>query len=277
MLTVLTIDNRIYRGKGGKLLGAVSHNSLKVQVRKDPVAIRHLRYINRRGKINWNKIAKAAGQGRARLIYSGEFPVPEDTGIKVFEPFELRQRLCGNMALAVLDVMRDVPKKLRIGLYDPQGEYADLPEHFLKYTDNLIVVTKNYNVYREQADRLLTETGAVLCVSPHISLLSTCGFIISPSVIDTVFTPQTSALVLSSVKPSVPLSCRVYYKYSFHLEKSLMELKPQGLDTEIFAGGLYSFCGFYALGSLVPLVCSSDRDTQTTLSLRRYLSECFST
>ncbi len=277
MLTVLTIDNRTYKGKWGRFLSAISINSLKVQVHKDPVAIKHLRYINRRGKINWNKISKAAGEGRARLIYSGEFPVPDDTGIKVFEPLELRQRLCGNMALAVLDVMRNVPKKLRIGLYDPDGEYTDLPEHLLKYTDNLIVVTKNYSVYREQADRLLTETGAVLCVSPHVSLLSTCGFIISPSVIDSAFTPQTSAVVLSSMKPTVSLSCRVYYKYSFSLEHKLRELKPEGVDTEVFAGGLYSLCGFYGLGSAVPLVCSSVSDTQTTLSLRRYLTECFGT
>lgn len=277
MLTTLTIDNRIYKGKLGRLLSVISRDSLKVQVHKDPIAIRHLRYINRRGNVNWKKIGKSAREGRRGLLYSGQIPVPDDVGIKLFEPIELRQRLCGNMALAVLDVMKEVPKNLRIGLYDPQGESADLPEHLLKYTDNLIVVTKNYSVYREQAERLLMETGAVLCVSPHPSLLSTCGFIISPSPIDMAFTPLTSAVVLTSRKPSVSVPCMVYYKYSFHLEKNLEELKPQGLDAETFAGGLYSLCGLYTLGSLIPLVCSSDSDTQTTLSLRRYLTECFGT
>lgn len=277
MLTTLTIDNKIYRGRWGKFLSAVSCNTLKVHTNRDNVEIRHLEYINRRGKVNWKRISRKAQQGRGQLLYSGSLSVPEGFGIKVFEPLELRQRLCGNMALAVLEMMSSVPKSLRIGLYDPEGEYTDLPEHLLKYTDNLIVVTKNYSVYREQAERLLTETGAVLCVSPHASLLSSCGLIVSPSVIDIAFTPQTSAVILSGVKPSVSLACRVYYKYSFSLDNRLSAMKPQGLDTEVFAGGLYSLCRFYGLGSVVPLVCSGECDTQTTLSLRRYLTECFGT
>ncbi len=277
MLTVLTIDDRTYKGKLTKLFSAVSWNSLKVQVCQEPVKITHLEYINRRGKINWNKIGKYSREDRGGLLYSGKLPLPDNAGIKLFEPVELRQRLCSNMALSALEIMKDVPKKLRVGLYDPEGEFADLPEHFLKFTDNLIVVTKNYRVYSEQADRLLFEKGAVLSVSPHVSLLSTCGLIVSPSPLDISFTPMSSAVVLTCHKPSVSLACRVYYKYSFRLENSLEKLKPQDLDTEVFAGGLYSLCGMYALGSLIPLVCTGDTDTQTALSLRRYLACSFST
>ncbi len=271
MLTTLTIDNRSYKGLFGKIYSAVLWDSLKVQVHKEPIEIRHLRYISRRKKINWKKISKYTREGRRGILYSGKLPVPDDAGIKLFEPIELRQRLCGNMALSVLELMKEVPKKLRVGLYDPEGDFSDLPEHFLKFTDNVIVVTKNYKVYSQQADRLLFEQGAVLSVSPHTSLLSTCNLIVSPSMLETSFTPMTKAVVLTCHKPSVPLACRVYYKYSFCLDEQLEQLKPEGLDTETFAGGLYSLCGMYSLGSLIPLVCTGDVDTQTALSLRRYL------
>ncbi|MBQ8000429.1 MAG: hypothetical protein IJ298_04340 [Ruminococcus sp.] len=277
MLTVLTIDDRTY---GGDLLSALARtlpDRLRVHNLSTPVPVRHLEYIHRRGSINWRRISKAAGDYTGQLLYSGSIPVPQDAGITLFEPLELRQRLCGNMALSVLEMMQEVPKSLRIGLYDPKGEYSDLPEHLLKFTDNLIVVTKNYSVYREQAERLLSEYGAVLCVSPHTALLSTCGFIVSPCCVDKGFTPLSQAVVISGAKPALPLACRVYYRYSFQLEPAFERLKPEGTDTEVFAAGLYSLCGVYSLGSVVPLVCSGDTDTQTTLSLRRYLIDCFGT
>lgn len=277
MLTVLTIEDKLHKGIAGKVLSVLPSDTLRVQIHKGMFHIRYLTYINRSSKVNWAKISRASREGREALLYSGSLPVPDNAGIKVFEPYELRRRLCGNMALAVLDVMKNVPKSLRIGLYDPLGECADLPEHLLRYTDNLIVVTRNYSVYSEEADRLLNDTGAVLCVSPHISLLSSCGLVISPALIDTSFTPMTKAVVLSSHKPSVSLACRVYYRYSFRLEKEWEKLKPEGLDAEVFAGGLYSLCGAYSLGSAVPIVCTGESDTQTTLSLRRYLAECFGT
>lgn len=277
MLTTLTIENRIHKGLAGKLLSFLPSDSLRVQVHKGQPDIRYLRYINRSSKVNWKKISKEAREGRGALLCSTSEPAAAGFGIRVFEPSELRRRLCSNMALAVLEAMKNVPKSLRIGLYDPSGESADLPEHLLRFTDNFIVVTKNYRVYSEEAQRLLEETGAVLYVSPHPSLLSTCGLILSPSVLDVHFTPMTKAVVLSAHRPSVSLACRAYFKYSFQLEKALEELRPEGLDTELFAGGLYSLCGMYSLGSCVPLVCSGESDTQTALSLRRYLAECFGT
>lgn len=277
MLTVLTIDDKTHKGKWGRLLSPVLSDSVRVQSVKTPFGIRHINYTNRRGKVNWKRIKRKLGNTGEKVLYSGNTPIPQSAGIELFKPLELRKRLCTNMALGVLEVMKSVPKKLRIGLYDPEGECADFTEHILKFTDNLIVVSRNYRVYREQAQFLLSETGAVLCVSPHISLLSTCGMIISPTLISTPFTPATSAVVLSISKPSVPLPCRVYYRYSFPLEKELQDIKPQGIDTETFAGGLYSICGVYSVGSVVPLVCMGEGDTHTTLSLRRYLTEFFGT
>lgn len=277
MLTILTIEDKLYKGPGEKLYSFFVPNSLRCHTIDERARIRHIEYINRNGRINWKKISKKAGQGRKNLLYSSSAPVPCDSDITLFEPLPLRQRLCTNMALSVLELMQQVPKGLRTGLYDPYGEFCELTEHLLRFTDNLIVITNNSKVYREQAQRLLCETGAVLCVYSKAEMLSTCGLIISPCVLDASFTPLSRAVILTCHKPLNSLSCRVYYKYSFCLSPELERLRPEGLCTEVFAGALYSLCGAYALGSVVPLVCTSDTDTQTTLSLRRYLCDCFTT
>ncbi|MBQ2944541.1 MAG: hypothetical protein IJD93_07635 [Ruminococcus sp.] len=277
MLTILTIEDKLREGAGERLYSVLAPNSLNAHSIGEKLQIRHIKYINRNGRINWKKISSKAGKGKAQLLYSGSHPVPEESDIRLFEPLALRQRLCSNMALSVLEMLKEKSNTFRTGLYDPEGEFSDLPEHLLKFTDNLIVVTKNYKVYRQQAQRLLDERGAVLCVSPQTQLLSTCGLIVSPCVLDTGFTPMAKAVVLTCHKPRVPLACRVYYKYSFRLEPELEKLKPEALCAEIFAGALYSLCGFYPLGSVIPFVCTSDTDTQTTLSLRRYLCDCVTT
>lgn len=278
MLTVLNIERRVSKGRFGRFLQRISFNSLKtVYTEEQGISVKHLRYISRNGKVDWRCISRKAQQGRVNLICSSKEEIPPESGIVPFVPAALRQRLCTNMALEVLELMKEFPRKLKIGLYDPRGDFCDLCEYMLKYTSDFVVVTKNAGVYTEQAQRLLNETGAVLCVNRNVSALSNCGFIISPDRIEESFTPMTKAVLLTSREPCVPLCCRVYFRYSFRLPKEFEGLRPDNTDTELFGGALYSLCGVYALGSVVPFVCISNTDTQTTLSLRKYLSECFST
>lgn len=276
MLTILTIEDKQGRA-GAERFCPLLPNSLKVHETKGKIPIRHIEYINRNGRVNWHRISKKTGNERHRLLYSGAVAPADDADLRLFEPFALRQRLCSNMALSVLEMMKEGTKDLRTGLYDPEGEFCDLPEYLLKFTDKLVVVTKNHKVYRQQAQRLLEETGAVLCVTSRAGVLSDCGLIVSPCVLDVKFTPLSTAVILTCHKPKIPLACRVYYSYSFHLGSEFEALKPEGLSSEVFAGALYSLCGFYAFGSVVPLVCTSPTDTQTALSLRRYLCSCVTT
>lgn len=278
MLTVLSVEKRIRESSFGKFLGKISFNSLKTSYTEEQgISVNHLRYISRNGKVDWQRISRRAGQGRINLIYSGKEEIPMESGIVPFVPAHLRQRLCSNMALEVLELMKEFPKKLKIGLYDPRGDFCDLCEYILRYTSDFVVVTKNRELYTEQAQRILCETGAVLCVSRNVSSLSACGLIVSPDRIEERFTPMTKTVLLTSREPCVPLCCRVYYRYSFRLPKDLERLRPENTDTELFGGALYSLCGVYSLGSVVPFVCISNTDTQTTVSLHKYLSECFGT
>lgn len=275
MLTVLSVQKKIW---GVDFLRRFAPNSLKLQVKRVGNAeVCFLEYICRNGRINTGRISKKAKEGRNNLVYSGKDDITADGTISIFDPFELRKRLCSNMALEVLEIMEEIPPDLSIGLYDPRGEYSDLCLHILRHTSNFTVVSRNKSLYTEQAKVLLEEQGIVLRVCSKVSALSRCGLIIAPETIREPFVPMSKTVVLTSSKPSVSLPCRVYSKYSFSLPKELEALRPEGVSAEDFGGALYSLCGFYAIGSCVPFVCLGETDTQTTVSLRKYLSSCFGT
>ncbi len=278
MLTVLSIDKREPKGRMKGILRKLPINSMRVtQQTQQGITLNLIEYISRNGSVDWRKICRAAKEGRVNLVYGGKEEIPADCGIVPFVPATLRQRLCGNMVLEILELMKEMPPNFKIGMYDPWGDFCDLAEHILGFTSNFVVVTKNVGLYTEQAGRLLCETGAVLCVSRNMCTLSDCGLIVSPDRIDEKFTPMTKAVLLTSREPCVPLACRVYGRYSFRLPQEFEALRPEGIDTELFGGALYSLCSVYSLGSVVPFVCVGNGDTQTTLSLRKYFSECFGT
>lgn len=275
MLTVLSIDDKTLQNN---ILRRFFVNSLRVrEFSHDRFKIKYLEYTCRNGRVNWHKIRVKAGRGRDNLVLSGKETVPQNIGITVFEAVELRTRLCSNMALEVMELLREIPKNLRVGLYDPQGDFSDLCERFLEYTSDFTVVTHNKVFYAQQAKMLLEEKGVVLRVCSKVAALSRCGFIIAPAPLREPFVPMTKAVVLTSVKPSVALPCRVYYRYSLSLPKELEALRPQDIPAEIFGGALYSLGSVFEVGSCVPFVCVSNTDTQTTLSLRKYFRECFGT
>ncbi len=278
MLTVLNVEKRIPRGKWRGAFEKLSVNTLKVtRVNEQGISVDYINYICRNGRVDWRRISNKAKDGRINLIYTGKEEVPVDCGIVTFVPAALRQRLCGNMALEVLKLMERIPRQLKVGVYDPWGDFSDLAEYLLKYVPDVVVVTKNVGLYTEQAQRILEETGAVLGVKRNVSALSACGLIVSPDRVDEKFTPMTKAVVLTSREPCVSLGCRVYYRYDFRLPAEFESLRIKETDAEYFGGALYSLCGVYSLGSVVPFLCVSNTDSQTSLSLRNYLQECFGT
>ena len=275
MLTTLTIDNReksIFRRKPLCFLPA---NSLKLSEKfAGDLRVRSLLYINRRGKLSLNRIARRIGE--TTVLYSGS-DIKEAPGINFFSAEKFRGRLCANMAIACLEALSKKPLPIKIGLYDPLGEAVDLPEHFLKFTHEVFVVTDSVELYRDRAQEIMWERGAPLSVSRRREVLSRCDLIVAPHRITTGFIVKNNAVVLTCARPEKSLSCRVYYRYDFKLPPPFHELKPDGIDTELFAAGLYEICKIYSLGNTVPLLCRGDFDTQTYLSLGRIIKDVKST
>lgn len=274
MFTVLSIDKREHKGVLGRVAGRFAFNTLKkTRVEGEGVSFLRLRYISANGRVNTKKLSKILRKAGSQVVYSGDVPLE----MKPFVPLELRSRLCSNMALEVLSIMSEVPKGMQIGIYDPRGDFTDLSEMLLQYTDNLVVITRNHCAYREEASRLMLETGAVLRISRNVYSLEKCRLIVAPVTLREKFMPDPKAVILTCAEPQVPLCCRVYYKYSFRLPKAFDKLRDEDVDAEAFGGALYSLSRVYDIGSLVPFLCVNAVDSQTTLSLRKYFEEQFTT
>ncbi|MGN0452651.1 MAG: hypothetical protein ACI4GZ_02495 [Ruminococcus sp.] len=184
MLTVLTLESRHSGSSGSKLKRLAAFNTLRVKERSEGnLKVRHIRYIDRRGKVNWKRIKRAAVKG-SPLVYSGSVLPNREASLELFSPLEYRSRLCENMALTVLESMKSVPKGLKVGVYDPKGDSADLCRHILRYTDNLVAVTANSKLYEAKAEEIMWETGATLVFSRRPMALNSCGLIIAPHLLD---------------------------------------------------------------------------------------------
>lgn len=278
MLQVLTIETPEEQTALSRMLSPIHMNSLKViEYKKKGITVRNIRYINRNGRINWKRIKRHTRNGQGPVLYSSKETIPDGFGFDIFEPENFRMRLCINMCIEVLNLIGDIPKTLKIGLYDPLGEHADMAEYLLNFTDNIWVVTDNTLLYSEQSRRILWETGAVLRVCRSISALSCCGLIISLCKIPRRFTPMNNAVILTSGVCTEDFPCRIYNRYYFCLPEEFEGVCPAGLDTECFAGALYSLLGYHGLGSLVPYMATGSADAQTCASLSSYFCECFGT
>ncbi|MBQ4105120.1 MAG: hypothetical protein IJC86_01880 [Clostridia bacterium] len=278
MLTVLTVEEKISEKIPQRLRGFLCRNTLTAEVVFVwDTEVKLINYINRSGKVNWKKISRVAGEGRGNLIYCASELPDEKQGIGVFSADDFRGRLCANAGIEIIRRMPEVPRALRVGVYDPIGDASDLSEHLLRFTDNLVVVTKNVGFYSQQASRLLSDMGAVLCLSRNPSALSSCALVIAPSVISAPFTPMSKSVVLTCAPARVPLSCAVYSRYQVKLSPKLQQISDRGIESDVLSAGLYSLCGKYELGSAVPLRCISQGDAQSVDSLSKCLLERFRT
>ncbi|MBQ3073726.1 MAG: hypothetical protein IJD19_03485 [Ruminococcus sp.] len=276
MLTILTVEDRENSLWRKHPMAMLPVNSLKV--RKGSimnVPVRHLRYICRNGRIGGKRICRRAKEGRENLLNFSRVKVPSPK-ITMFSPALYRGRMSINMAVACLQAMHSTARHIKVGLYDKSGDYAPVCEAFLELVGKFTVVTDNTELYEAEARRLMWEKGAAPFVSRRINSLSSCSLIIAPSAVETAFSPEAEAVLLTSSPPSVGIPCRVYSRYTVKLPEIEKEWEEYVTDGELIAAGLYTLAGVYNLGSLVPLMCHSERDSQTYVSLGRHLEEHFS-
>lgn len=223
------------------------------------------------GKINREKLLKKLG-GEKLVVCNRERKNLLPPGVRCFSERKLRERLCGNFAVAAAKRMSRENTEVKIGLFDPDGENSDLPAFLLDCTRNLLVVTFATEVYTPCADWLLEEKGAVFSISHNTSDLEQCDFIIAIEPIREKIYPKENSVMLSSDAPSVPLQCECYWDYSVDVPEEYKKLRPKDVPELTFCAALYQLCGVYELGSQIPLVCRNNTTAHTAASLGTYVA-----
>lgn len=235
------------------------------------IRVKYIRYVQRAGRIRWDKIRKLCSDESDRLLSPKELIFPKNSGLMRFESFGLRERLCLNASIEVLRIVRSQKRKIRVAVYDPEGIIADSAEMLLKYADRVAAVTGMTGIYSAEAQRIMDERGAVLTVSRNPGVLSTADLVVAPAVLREVLPLKKQAVLLTVGEPQVYQKCRVFFGYDFKVSEDLENLVPEGFEKMYFMSALYTLCRRFDLGSVVPEEIAGECVKHTPESLAKYL------
>ena len=192
---MITSLNVVFPEKCGKIRGFFNRlrgDKVCVEIKRARgVSVKQLTYICRRQKVNLNKIDRAIGNQRTRLLCCEEMTFPNDSGYKRFYSPLFSARLCTNMALFALSKF-DTPERLTVGIYDPDAQCTDLVSFVLKYTGNACIITDNEDVFYDELNTIAEETGACAVVTHHREQLSNCDLVIAPFEICLLYTSDAA-------------------------------------------------------------------------------------
>lgn len=256
MITVLTVvedkASSFFKRIGKYLKG----NEIKTLSKtKEGITVVHIKYYQRRNKIDWEKIKEQAGYERKSLLCSSSLRPPAYVGITRYKGNSLQRRLAENASLTVLNRMGKERQKIEVGLYDPKGRYGDLVEDLLQYTNKLTIVTDKDLFYKEVHSDIMDRYGASFLIQNHVNRLSSCQLIIAPDKIEKRLPVSSGAVVFTGEEPAVGLQGLVFDRYEFALAQKYKSIKPGELSDAYFAQALYDKEKQYELGQVVPDMC----------------------
>lgn len=269
MLVALNVKNQLPKSLFEKLFNKLRGDKIVTQINNvGGVALRDITYINRKCKVNYDKLASALGETRSILCNEGVV-LPE--GFSRFENREFKALLSINLGVYILKELKKAGENLPVGFYDPEGKYGEHLSRLSRFNNNLTVVTDDLERYDEISDSILEDSGATVSVTDNRLRLMDCRFVIAPEEVREPFSVLGNTVILSAEKPAVSLSGVCYYEYSLRTPNSFAVLKPQRFSAEYFSGALYSLARQYELGGIVPTSCSDNAHSQTPASLVKYL------
>lgn len=263
MLTSLNVIPYDNKNKFIKIFNSIRGDRITSRVVRGCIEVNQLTYYSRSGKIKPGKLLRALGGEKIILADEGAV-LPES--VTRFCSNSFSERLCVNMALGVLRKMKN-PADLRLGIFDPEAHSPDLLFEALKLCRNPVAVTFDLLPYDRIRRIALSELGASAVITRRTSELLNCDFVIAPTKICAFIPIKKNAILLTAGKPYVRLSGELYHSYAVTLPAEFERIKPEGLSAEYFGSALYTLCGFYQLGSLMPLSCYGESGGQTVKSL----------
>lgn len=274
MLTALTVTNKTDKVWFKRLINYIKGNKIKTEVKQvRGVTLRHIEYTNRTGTINWDEIDRFVGIQRNHLLCSEYLELPKNMGYKRFYSDEFAKRLCTNMALYVLDKVKNT-ENIKVGLYDISGDSSDVLIHLLKYCPNTITVTDNNEEYYQQSEYILQETGISPIITNSRESLEVCDLIVAPCVINEILPICNKAIVLTCGCPTKEQNGTLYFRYHFKMPNKFDAIKPAELSDYYFASALYTKARQHQFGSIVPMLCSNYASGARIESLCAYFGGC---
>ena len=275
MITVLNVRKKNELGLRDRLLSVICPYRITEQTkRSDDICVYELTYLQRRGRIRYDKLYDRC-RGKSKVILCSRELNLFNTPFKRFNSLSLKRELMKNYLFSVLKKCDIEPYRLHISFYDPNAEYPSFVQELLEYSSCITVVTDMPKFYENEAGRITAENGANIIVSDNISDLYPCDIIISPAVIRKPISAAASTLIFTTAYPTVTVAGNIICRYDITMPEKYRKLRPDSIDDMYFMSALYILCRQTELAKLLPENCGDNSiqyDTDTIV--RQIRAKC---
>ena len=275
MITVLNVRKKNELGFRDKLLSFIRPYKITAQTKRtDDICIYELTYLQRRGRIRFDKLYDCC-KGKSKVILCSRELNLFNTPFKRFNSQSLKREIMKNYIFSVLKKCDIEQYRLHIYFYDPGAEYPSFVQALLEYSSCITVVTDMPKFYENEAERITAENGANIIVSNNISDLYPCDIIISPDVIRKPLSAAASTLIFTTAYPTVSAAGNIICRYDVTMPDKYSKLRPDGIDDMYFMSALYILCRQTELAKLLPESCGDNSvqyDTDTIV--RQIRAKC---
>jgi len=134
----------------------------------------------RQGRINWRKVAWAAGREQSSLIIPNDINLPENCPCKPFDDAPFMRHIFLSTVLNIIKSANIRPASLTIGIVDAEAVAPDAAILALNLAAAVKVVTANTERYEHYSNQAMAATGAPLIISETYNTLNSCDIIIAP-------------------------------------------------------------------------------------------------
>ena len=205
--------------------------------------------------IPWDTVFYTAGRCAARLLTAPDIVLPKSDRVRRFVPQFLPLRTALQTLSYILRLAKLPPKRLCIGVHDPNGALCGSAEILLRYAADVRIVTEKPDDYAAYSRSLLEQYGAGFTVDTLVSLFRGCNVLLCP---DAQILPDDSAVRFSCTPAAGAFLLR-----GVPLPEPYAALLPDGIDPDLFAAALYELCGVHVLGTLCADCFAPDGTTLT--------------
>lgn len=242
---------------------------------KDKVNLLNIKIKTRNGKINWKKINKLFRNEKVDVLCSEDIEIRENLNLKKFYSSKLKKRLCINAALEVLKLADVKANDLKIIFIDKYGEYSKDVHKFIKYSNQVGVLTENKKIYEKEERFIMEQYGATLFITENAKFVSEYNFIICPDVPEKIFPIEKNSYIFTSEKSEFSSGEKVFFDYEVRIPNIYNKFKPKKISDMDFLEALFYEYEFEGLKNIVPKRCRSNYKSVKLQELAKKIKDQF--
>lgn len=242
---------------------------------KDKVNLLNIKIKTRNGKINWKKINKLFKNEKVDVLCSENIEIKESLNLKKFYSSKFRKRLCINSALEVLKLADANANNIKILFIDKYGEYSKDVHKFIKYSNQVGVLTENKKIYEKEEHYIMKQYGASLFIAGNMRLASNYNIIICPEMPQKIFSVGKESYIFTGEKSEFLSGEKIFFDYEVKIPNIYNKFKPQKISDMDFLEAIFYEYEFEDLTNIVPKKCMSDYKNVKLQELAKDINEQF--